>query len=136
MLGTGGEDAVGAAFAQEGCSVAPEPRNLSARESVAPVYDLELFGIVHDLRKWLTVLGSKKIIVETDHATPRHLPSQKKLSPQVRKWPDKLAEFNLEITHKPGPTSVVADGFSRRQDHVIGGQTRAARGEPMHWSNG
>lgn len=85
--------AVGTIPEQERYPAALESRKLPDRESLSPAYDLELFGVVHALNKWRTMLDSNMTVVETSLATLKHLLSQKKVTPHLGKWLDKLAEL-------------------------------------------
>lgn len=75
--------------------------------------DVELFGIVHSLKKWRTMLGSKNVTVDTYSATLKRPSSQKNVSPQRGERLDKIADFSLKVKQKPGYSSEVANGLSR-----------------------
>ncbi|PHJ19038.1 transposon ty3-i gag-pol, partial [Cystoisospora suis] len=64
--------------------------------------------------KWKQLIGTKKVRIETDHATLGRMLTQKNVTPRLGYWLDKLADFEIEVVYKPGKQNVVADALSRR----------------------
>ncbi|PHJ16638.1 disease resistance protein, partial [Cystoisospora suis] len=87
---------------------------MSERDQFLPAYESELLAIVYALTKWKSFIGNKQVTVETDHATLSRMLTQKKVTPRLGYWIDKLADFNLKVVYKPGNQNVVADAISRR----------------------
>ncbi|PHJ20278.1 gag-pol polyprotein, partial [Cystoisospora suis] len=83
-----------------------------------PAYESELRAIVHALTKWRQFIGSKKVIIETDHATLSRILKQRQVNPRLGYWLDKILDFNIEVIYKPGRQNVVADAISRRPDFL------------------
>ncbi|PHJ17230.1 hypothetical protein CSUI_008950, partial [Cystoisospora suis] len=61
--------AIGAVMEQEGVPVAFESRKMGEREKYMPAYESELLAIVHALTKWKSMIGTRTVTIETDHAT-------------------------------------------------------------------
>ncbi|PHJ19501.1 retroelement [Cystoisospora suis] len=72
------QHAIGAVLEQEGQPVAFESRKLSTRDQFLPAYESELLAIVYALTKWKSFMGTKLVMVETDHATLSRMLLQKK----------------------------------------------------------
>src|SRR6185437_15048736 len=89
-------------------------------ETRYPVHEQELLAIIHALSSWRQyLLGSNfKVIVRTDHRSLQHFKTQPQLSGRQSRWKDVIADFNFEIEYVLGKENVVADGLSRRHDHV------------------
>lgn len=89
-------------------------------ETRYPVHEQELLAIIHALSTWRHYLhGSKfKVIVKTDHKSLQHLKTQPMLSGRQSRWLDIIADFDFDIEYIDGKTNIVADGLSRRHDHM------------------
>jgi hypothetical protein len=89
-------------------------------ETRYPVHEQELLAIIHALNTWRHYLhGSKfKVIVKTDHKSLQHLKTQPMLSGRQSRWLDIIADFDFDIEYIDGKTNIVADGLSRRHDHI------------------
>lgn len=103
-----------------------------------PAYESELLAILHAL-KWKSFTGTKVVTVETDHATLSRILQQKHVTSRLGYWLDKLADFNINVAHKPGKRNAVAGAISRRHD-FIGLTQERSRGsdhsrvtEPEFW---
>ncbi|PHJ16740.1 retrotransposon ty3-gypsy subclass [Cystoisospora suis] len=110
--------AIGAVLEQEGHPKAFESRKLGPRKQFIPAYKSELLAIVYALMKWKQLIGTKKVRIETDHATLGRMLTQKNVTPRLGYWLDKLANFNIEVVYKPGNQNVVPDALSRRPGFV------------------
>lgn len=64
---------MGAQLAHEGAPVAFDVRKAGERGKLLPAYESELRAMALTLTTWRQSMGSKAVIVETDHATSRIL---------------------------------------------------------------
>ena len=87
-------------------------------ETRYPVHEQELLAIIHALRTWRHYLDGRKFIVRTDHKSLKYLKTQPQLSGRQSRWKDILAQYNFDIEYVEGKDNVVADGLSRRFDHM------------------
>jgi RNase H-like domain found in reverse transcriptase/Reverse transcriptase (RNA-dependent DNA polymerase)/Integrase zinc binding domain/Chromo (CHRromatin Organisation MOdifier) domain/Retroviral aspartyl protease/Integrase core domain len=89
-------------------------------ETRYPVHEQELLAVINALSTWRHYLhGSKfKVVVRTDHKSLKHFKTQPQLSGRQSRWLDVISEFDFDIEYIEGKTNVVADGLSRRADHV------------------
>src|ERR1700677_230772 len=56
--------------------------------------------------------------VMTDHRSLQYFKTQPQLSNRQMHWKDVIANFDFDIVYIEGKTNIVADGLSRRSDHV------------------
>ncbi|MDR3548743.1 MAG: reverse transcriptase, partial [Candidatus Pacebacteria bacterium] len=87
-------------------------------ETRYPVHEQELLAIIHALRTWRHHLSGCKFKVMTDHKSLQFFQTQPMLSGRQSRWKDILANFDFDIEYIEGKTNVVADGLSRRPDHL------------------
>ncbi|PHJ24296.1 retrotransposon ty3-gypsy subclass, partial [Cystoisospora suis] len=94
--------AIGAVLEQDGPPIAFESKKLGKREQFIPAYESELLplAIVYALMKWKQLIGTKKVRIETDHATSGKMLTQKNVTPRLGCWLDKLADFEIEVVYK------------------------------------
>ena len=88
-------------------------RKLNPHELNYPTHEKELLALVDALKKWRHYCSGNKTYVFTDNTTLRHLQTMPKPSQRQVRWLQQLANYDLEITHIPGRTNVVADILSR-----------------------
>jgi len=76
-----------------------------------PAHEQELLAVIHALRTWRYYLDGTKFIVNTDHATLRHFPTQFKLTRRQARWMELLQEYYFDFKYKRGvdPTLSPAD---------------------------
>lgn len=84
------------------------PRKLRPREQLLPAYETELSAIVRAPLKRNQPIQTKRLRVETDHATLGRILKQRHVSRRLGYRSDKLAGFDLEVAYKPGKQNVVA----------------------------
>jgi len=87
-------------------------------ETRYPVHEQELLAIIHSLSTWRHYLHGAKFKVLTDHKSLQHFKTQPLLSGRQSRWKDVIANFDFDIEYIEGTTNVVADGLSRRPDHL------------------
>ena len=88
-------------------------------ETRYPVHEQELLAIITALGAWRHYLYGAKFVVRTDHKSLEHFKTQPLLSGRQSRWKDIIANFDFTIEYVEGKTNVVADGLSRRADHII-----------------
>src|ERR1700680_1182957 len=114
--------AIGAALCQDhGNGLQPcayLSRKMNEHEKNYPVHEQELLAIVHALREWRHYFLGNRFTEITDHRSLQYLATQDKLSARQTRWREFLQQFDFEIKYRPGKENDVADGLSRRPDHL------------------
>lgn len=87
-------------------------------ETRYPVHEQELLAIIHSLSSWRHYLHGAKFKVMTDHHSLRYFKTQPLLSGRQSRWKDVIANFDFDIEYMKGDSNPVADGLSRRPDHL------------------
>ncbi|CAA7026181.1 unnamed protein product [Microthlaspi erraticum] len=90
-------------------------RQLRKHEVNYPTHDLELAAVVFALTIWRAYLYGEKAQIMTDHKSLKYIFTQGELNLRQRRWVEKLADYDLEITYHPGKANQVADALSRRR---------------------
>ena len=93
--------------------VAYESKKLSPAEMRYSAYERELLGIVWAIGKWRHYFEGRKLIVQTDHSSLRHLPNQPSVNRRIWKWVSILQGYDIEIRHIPGKVNP-ADTLTRQ----------------------
>jgi hypothetical protein len=111
--------AIGAVLTQRDIEGAEKPvayfsRCLSRAESNYCVTRRELLAVLESLRHWRHHTSGMKVLIRTDHSALKWLKSFKLLEGQLARWMEELAQYNLEIIHRPGAQMINADALSRR----------------------
>ncbi|GFV98991.1 retrovirus-related Pol polyprotein from transposon opus [Trichonephila clavipes] len=118
---------VGAVLNQEQRLVVFASRTLSSAERNYTVTERECLAVVWALNKFRTYLDSLTIKVMADPATLTRLTYGKNLSNRMIRWALKLAEFNIEMEHRPGTQNAVTDILSRNPvESIIGEKVNSA----------
>ena len=87
-------------------------------ETRYPVHEQELLAIIQAPGTWKHYLMGAKFTVMTDHRSLQYFKTQPQLSNREIHWKDVIANFDFDIVYIEGKTNIVADGLSRRSDHV------------------
>ncbi|MCV6575657.1 MAG: RNase H-like domain-containing protein, partial [Cohaesibacter sp.] len=110
--------AIGAILEQDfGSGLQPiafSSRKLNPTEIRYSAYERELLGIVWAIGQWKHYFqGPYPIIIQTDHAPLRYLPSQTSVNSRVWRWLAVLQGYDVDIRHIPGKKNP-ADSLSRQ----------------------
>jgi hypothetical protein len=84
------------------------------------IQDKELLAVVRALKEWrpeLTML-TRPFLVITDHEALKYFSTKRQLNIRQAGWAALLAEFELQITYRPGRENVVADALTRRETDI------------------
>jgi len=73
----------------------------------------ELLGMIFGLKQFRQYCLGRKIVVRTDHAPLITIQSTPNPSAQMCRWLDFIAEYEMQIQHRPGLRHGNADGCSR-----------------------
>ncbi|PHJ17658.1 retrotransposon ty3-gypsy subclass, partial [Cystoisospora suis] len=92
--------AIGSVLEQDGHPIAFESKTLGPGEQFIPAYESDLLAIVYALMKWKKLIGTKKVRIETDHATLGRMLTQKNVTPRLGYWLAKLADSDIEVVYK------------------------------------
>ena len=65
------------------------------------------------------LLGFKPFVIYTNHASLRTANQTPHLSQTMVRWLSFFAEYNFEVTYKPGKKNTLADALSRRPDYNL-----------------
>ena len=82
----------------------------------------ELLGVVYGLKKYRQHLQGRQIVVRTDHAALTFLKNTPEPIGQQGRWLDLMAEYVIEIQHRPGRAHGNSDALSRRPCERNGGK--------------
>lgn len=105
---------VGVVLSQDNRPVAFFSEKINDAKNKYSSYDLELYALFQDLRKWRHYLLPKEFVVYTDNQALSFLNSQDKLSHRHVKWVEYLQSNTFSIKNKKGQCNKVADALSRR----------------------
>lgn len=99
-------------------------QSLDAAQRNYEIYDRELLAIIRALTAWKHyLLGSPHpVTIWCDHQNLTYWREAKRLTPRQARWHLLLSQFELHITHVPGPQMIQSDLLSRRADHVKNGE--------------
>jgi len=82
----------------------------------------ELLGVVYGLKKYRQHLLGRQIVFRTDHAALTFLKNTPEPIGQQGRWLDLMAEYVIEIQHRPGRVHSNSDALSRRPCERNGGK--------------
>ena len=88
-------------------------RKLHKAEKNYCVTRQELLALVTALKQFKQYLYGRRVKVRTDHASLRWLVHFRNPEGQLARWLEQIAEYDLNIEHRPGRNHSNADGLSR-----------------------
>jgi hypothetical protein len=96
-------------------------KTLNTAERNYDIWDREFLGLVFGLTYWRHLLVGTRhpVQVFVDHANLLHYRHPQKVNRRIARYILTLADYNLEIHHRPGPQNR-ADALSRRPDYDDG----------------
>jgi len=119
--------AIGAVLSQgEGIDmrvVAFESRKMTDCETRYDVHDKELLAVIHALKKWAHHLRGRRFVCVTDNWATKYIQTKPHLNQRQMNWLGTLADYDMDIVHRPGKTNIVADALSRRPDYSLNAVT-------------
>jgi hypothetical protein len=87
-----------------------------------PIHDKELLAVVQALKHWRAeLIGLQReypFLVITDHRALEYFSTKRLLNPRQAGWQEFFADFNFEITYRPGTENLAADAMSRKNEIV------------------
>ena len=91
-------------------------RKLLPAECNYEIYDKELLAIVGAFEQWRPELEGTQLPVQviTDHKALEYFMTTKKLTRRQARWAMILADYNFQITYRPGKQNGKADALTRR----------------------
>ena len=115
--------AIGAILSQRGEDNTEHPvafysRTLAAAEQNYQVHDKELLAIIEALKHWRHYLIGSPLPVQilTDHRNLEHFMTSQLLNQRQIRWAQLLADYNFNLTYRPGAQQAKADALSRREE--------------------
>ncbi|XP_040964536.1 uncharacterized protein [Gossypium hirsutum] len=105
---------IGAVLTQDGIPIAYFSEKLNGAVLNYPVYDKEMYALIHALETWQHYLWPKEFVIHSDHEALKHIKGQHKLNKRHAKWVEYLESFPYVIKYKEGKENLVADALSRR----------------------
>jgi hypothetical protein len=96
-------------------------KTLNSAERNYDVWDRGFLGLIFGLTYWQHLLSGTKepVKVFVDHANLLHYRHPQKVNRRIARYILTLANYNIDIQHKPGPQNR-ADALSRRPDYDDG----------------
>ena len=107
-------EGLGGVLTQEGHVTTYESRKLKKHENNYSTYDLELDGIIHDLKMWRHHLIGKKFLLMSDKISLKYLFDQQNLNARQARWLAFLREYDFEIKHIKGKENKVDDALKQK----------------------
>ncbi|MCO5612508.1 hypothetical protein L7F22_066776 [Adiantum nelumboides] len=107
---------LGGVLMQEGRPVAYLSKKFFDREKRWASHEQEMYAIVYCLDQWRHYVLDKHTKVYTDNVSLKYFQTQPKLSPKQMRWQGQLAEYDIEIIHKPRKHNVMPDSLSRMHE--------------------
>jgi hypothetical protein len=91
-------------------------RKLTLVECNYEIYDKELLAIVNCLEHWRPELEGTELPIQilTDHKALEYFMTLKKLTRRQARWALTLANYNFQITYRPGKVNGKADALTRK----------------------
>src|SRR5215212_3810604 len=98
--------------------IAFELRKLSKAKENYAVHEKEILAIVHSIKLWRHYLEGHEFQVITDHQSLTYFQTQPTFSKRQARWNEIIQGHDYKIIYKPGAQNILADGLSRRVDHL------------------
>ena len=92
---------------------------LKNHEQNYPTNDMELVGIVFDLKIWRYYLYGEQFEVFSDNKSLRYIITRRDLSMRQHKWMEFLKDYDFTLHYHPGKANVVADALKRKSQGVL-----------------
>ena len=89
-----------------------------ASSEITALRGKELLAVVLFCRHFQYFLKGRRFTVRTDYNSLRWLTNFKQLGSQLARWMTELADYDMEIKHRPGAKHLNADGLSRSDDRI------------------
>ena len=93
-------------------------KKFTSTEANWEIHDKELYAIITSLRHWRHFLlaGQHKTQIYSDHKNLEFFMTKQKLNQRQIRWMHFLADYDFNITHKPGEAMGKADALSRQHE--------------------
>ena len=83
-----------------------------------PIYEKEMFAILHVLKQWHSYLIGRNFKVKYDHDSLKYFWEQRPSLEEQQKWVTRILGYDLETIYKNGKQNVVIDALSRKDEDV------------------
>jgi hypothetical protein len=95
-------------------------RKMLPAECNYEIYDKELMAIVRCFKEWRPDLEGTDLPIQvlTDHKSLEYFMTTKRLTRRQVRWAEFLADFNFQITYRPGKENGKADALTRRSQDL------------------
>ena len=95
-------------------------RKMQPAECNYEIYDKELMAIVRCFEEWRPDLEGTDLPIQvlTDHKSLEYFMTTKRLTRRQVRWAEFLADFNFQITYRPGKENGKADALTRRSQDL------------------
>jgi hypothetical protein len=107
---------ISAILMQEGQPLAFTTKKLSERNLGKPIYEKEIWVILHVIKLWYPYLLGQHFQIKTDHQSLKYFLEQCISYQEKQKWVTKLYGYDYEIIYKKGKDNVVEDALSRKYE--------------------
>jgi hypothetical protein len=91
-------------------------RKMTPAECNYEIYDKELLAIIRCFEEWRPDLEGTDLPIQvlTDHKSLEYFMTTKRLTRRQARWAEFLADYNFQITYRPGKDNQKADALTRR----------------------
>lgn len=114
---------LGAVLRQENGPVAYISRALKGSEKNYTITERETLAAVWSMEKFSYYLQGREFLLVTDHKALEELKQKKEFgTARIRRWFEKIEQFQFKVQYRPGKTIVQSDAFSRAVGSVEEGE--------------
>jgi len=92
-------------------------------------HDLELAAIIISHKVWRHYLLGERVEIFIDHKSLKYLFTQKELNMHQRRWPELVADYDLDLQYHPRKVNVVPDALSRKLSFMMMTQQKEVQEE-------